>query len=63
MGLRILLWIAQQRGVIQERIASMNVLLVRFDDAAAAYKTALELSPDNLKASLGLADLYFRGGK
>jgi tetratricopeptide (TPR) repeat protein len=52
----------QQRGVIQERIASMNVLLVRFDAAAAAYKTALELSPDNLKASLGLADLYFRRG-
>ena len=40
----------------------MNVLLVRFDTAAAAYKTALELSPDNLKASLGLADLYFRSG-
>jgi tetratricopeptide (TPR) repeat protein len=52
----------QQRGVIQERIASMNVLLVRFDTAATAYKTALELSPDNLKASLGLADLYFRRG-
>jgi tetratricopeptide (TPR) repeat protein len=52
----------QQRGVIQERIASMNVLLVRFDTAAAAFKTALQLSPDNLKASLGLADLYFRSG-
>ena len=52
----------QQRGVIQERIASMNLLLVRFDAAAAAYKTAVELSPDNLKARLGLADLYFRRG-
>jgi tetratricopeptide (TPR) repeat protein len=52
----------QQRGVIQERIASMNLLLVRFDAAAAAYKTAIELSPDNLKARLGLADLYFRRG-
>jgi tetratricopeptide (TPR) repeat protein len=40
----------------------MNVLLVRFDTAAAAFKTALQLSPDNLKASLGLADLYFRSG-
>ena len=53
----------QQRGVIQERIASMNVLLVRFDAAAAAYETALELSPNNLKARLGLADLYFRRGR
>jgi tetratricopeptide (TPR) repeat protein len=52
----------QQRGVIQERIASMNLLLVRFDTAAAAYKRAVELSPNNLKASLGLADLYFRRG-
>ena len=40
----------------------MNLLLVRFDDALAAYKTALELSPNNLKARLALADLYFRGG-
>ncbi len=52
----------EQRSVIHERIGSMNLLLVRFDDALAAYKTALELSPDNLKARLALADLYFRGG-
>ena len=52
----------EQRSVIYERIGSMNLLLVRFDDALAAYKIALELSPDNLKARLALADLYFRGG-
>jgi tetratricopeptide (TPR) repeat protein len=52
----------QQRGVIHERIASMNILLVRFDAAAAAYKESLELIPGNLKASLGLADSYFRRG-
>ena len=52
----------EQRSVIYERIGSMNLLLVRFDDALAAYKTALELSPNNLKARLALADLYFRGG-
>jgi len=52
----------QQRSVILERIGSMNVLLVRFDNALAAYKSSLELSPDNLKARLGLADLYFRRG-
>jgi superkiller protein 3 len=52
----------QQRGVIQERIASMNVLLVRFDIAGAAFKQALELNPDNIKVRMGLSDLYFRRG-
>jgi tetratricopeptide (TPR) repeat protein len=52
----------QQRGVIYERIGSMNTLLVRFDDALAAYRAALELTPDNLKARLALADLQFRRG-
>ena len=52
----------QQLAVIHERIGSMNLLLVRFDDALSSFKTALRLSPNNLKTRLALADLYFRLG-
>lgn len=49
-----------QLGVIHEKIAQMNLQLVRFDDAIAALRRALSLNPDSSSAHLLLGALYQR---
>jgi tetratricopeptide (TPR) repeat protein len=53
----------EQRSMIDESIGRMNAFLVRFDDAVTAYKSSLELNPNNHKSLVGLADVYFRRGR
>ena len=48
----------RQRGVIYQRIGSVNTMLLRFDSALSAYRTALELGPDNAEALVALGNLY-----
>ena len=50
----------QQRGLIYERIGEMNLDLVRFDDAIAALRKALEINPASWSARLLLGTVYLR---
>jgi len=52
-----------QQSVVYQKIATIRAELVEFDAAAAAYKKALELTPDSWQSRLGLGDIYLRQGR
>ena len=52
-----------QLSFIYQRMGGINTDLVQFDAAIAAYKKALEISPDNADARVALGDVYFRRGQ
>jgi tetratricopeptide (TPR) repeat protein len=52
-----------QLSFIYQRIGGINTDLVQFDDAIAAYKKALEISPENADARIALGDVYLRRGQ
>jgi tetratricopeptide (TPR) repeat protein len=52
-----------QQSVVFQKIGSIHVEAVQLDEAAAAYKTALELTPDSVDARLGLGDVYLQQGR
>jgi tetratricopeptide (TPR) repeat protein len=52
-----------QQSVIYQKIGSMRADLVELDEAAAAYKKALEFTPDSIGARLGLGFVYSRQGR
>jgi tetratricopeptide (TPR) repeat protein len=52
-----------QLSFIHQRMGGINTDLVEFDAAIAAYKKALEISPENADARLALGDLYLRRGQ
>jgi tetratricopeptide (TPR) repeat protein len=49
-----------QRSIVYQKIGSIRAELAEFDEAAAAYKKALEFTPDSLEAHLGLGDVYLQ---
>jgi len=52
-----------QLSFIYQRIGGINTDLVDFDAAIAAYKKAVDISPENADARVALADLYARRGR
>jgi tetratricopeptide (TPR) repeat protein len=52
-----------QRSVVYQKIGSIQTDLAEFDQAASAYKKALEFTPDRLEARLGLGDVYLQQGR
>src|SRR3989442_5734201 len=52
-----------QRSVVYQKIGSIHTELAELDQAAAAYKKALEFTPDSADARLGLGDVYVQQGK
>ncbi len=52
-----------QLSFIFQRIGGINTDLVDFDAAIAAYKKALEISPENADARIALGDSYLRRGQ
>jgi len=49
-----------QQSVVYQKIGSIRAELVEFDKAIAAYKSALEVTPDSAEARLALGDVYSR---
>jgi tetratricopeptide (TPR) repeat protein len=45
---------------MHQKIGEMNEILFRFDDALSAYRTALEINPDNAASRLALGGLYLQ---
>ena len=52
-----------QRSVVYQKIGSIHTELAELDQAASAYKKALEFTPDSVDARLGLGDVYLQQGK
>jgi len=52
-----------QQSVVYQKIGSIRAELADFEQAASAYKKALEFTPDSSEARLGLGDVYLREGK
>ena len=52
-----------QLSFIYQRIGGINTDLADFDAAGAAYKKALEISPENADARIALGDLYSHRGQ
>jgi tetratricopeptide (TPR) repeat protein len=52
-----------QQAVVYQKIGSIHAELVEFDKAIAAYKKALEITPDSAEAHLSLGDVYSRMGR
>ena len=52
-----------QLSFIYQRMGGINTDLVQFDAAIAAYKKAVEISPDNADARVALGDVYLRRGQ
>jgi len=52
-----------QLSFIYQRMGGINTDLTQFDEAIAAYKKSLEISPDNADARISLGDLYLRRGQ
>jgi tetratricopeptide (TPR) repeat protein len=52
-----------QQSVVYQKIGSIHVELVQYEEASAAYKKALEILPDSLESRLGLGDVYLQQGK
>src|SRR5437870_6005259 len=52
-----------QRSVVYQKIGSIHTDLAELDQAASAYKKALEFTPDSVDARLGLGDVYLQQGK
>jgi len=52
-----------QQSVVYQKIGSIHAELVESDEAASAYKRALELTPDSVDARLGLGGVYLQLGR
>jgi tetratricopeptide (TPR) repeat protein len=52
-----------QLSFIYQRMGGINTDLTHFDDAIAADKKAIEISPKNADARVALGDLYLRRGQ
>jgi tetratricopeptide (TPR) repeat protein len=52
-----------QRSVVYQKVGSIHTELAEFDQAASAYRKALEFTPDSVDARLGLGDVYLQQGK
>jgi tetratricopeptide (TPR) repeat protein len=52
-----------QQSVVYQKIGSIHAELAELDQAASAYKKALEFTPDSIDARLGLGDVYLRQGR
>src|SRR5262245_7112688 len=52
-----------QRSVVYQKIGSIHAEWGEIDQAVAAYKKALEFTPDSVDARLGLGDVYVQQGK
>ena len=52
-----------QLSFIYQRMGGINTDLTQFDAALAAYKKALEISPENADARIALGDTYLRRGQ
>ncbi|PYS20094.1 MAG: hypothetical protein DMG11_30585, partial [Acidobacteria bacterium] len=52
-----------QQSVVYQKIGSIHAELVELDEAASAYKKALEFTPDSVDARLGLGDVYLQHGR
>jgi tetratricopeptide (TPR) repeat protein len=52
-----------QRSVVYQKIGGIRSELAELDQAEAAYKKALEFTPDSVDARLGLGDVYLQQGK
>lgn len=52
-----------QRSVVYQEIGSIHTELAEADQAASAYKKALEFTPDSVDARLGLGDVYLQQGR
>jgi tetratricopeptide (TPR) repeat protein len=52
-----------QQSVVNQKIGSIHAELVELEEAATAYKKALEFTPDNIDARLGLGDVYLQQGR
>ena len=52
-----------QQSVVYQKIGSIRAELVEFDEAIAAYKKSLELTPDSSESQLGLGDIYLQQGR
>jgi tetratricopeptide (TPR) repeat protein len=52
-----------QQSVVYQKIGSIRAELSEFDEAASAYKKALELTPDSAESRLGLGDVYLQQGR
>ncbi len=52
-----------QLSFIYQRMGGINTDLTQFDDAIAAYKKSLDISPENADARIALGDLYLRRGQ
>jgi tetratricopeptide (TPR) repeat protein len=48
----------RERSSIYRRIGDMHMALTQFDEAASAFRAALEIDPSNVAARLGLGRLY-----
>ena len=52
-----------QQSIVYQKIGSIRAELVEFDEAASAYKKALEILPTSAESRLGLGDVYLQQGK
>jgi tetratricopeptide (TPR) repeat protein len=52
-----------QQSVVYQKIGSIRAELVEFDEAASAYKKALDLTSDSSESRLGLGDVYLQQGR
>jgi tetratricopeptide (TPR) repeat protein len=52
-----------QRSVVYQKIGSIYLELAEFGRAEAAYKKALEFTPDSVDAHLALGDVYLQQGQ
>jgi tetratricopeptide (TPR) repeat protein len=52
-----------QQSIVYQKIGSIRGELVELDQAASAYKKALEFTPDSVDARLGLGDVYLQQGR
>jgi tetratricopeptide (TPR) repeat protein len=52
-----------QQSVVYQKIALIRARQSEFDEAMAAYKKALEVTPDSVESRLGLGDVYVRQGR
>src|SRR5262249_33979867 len=51
-----------QRSVVYQKLGSIRAELAELEQAEAAYKKALEFTPDGVEARLGLGDVYLQQG-
>jgi tetratricopeptide (TPR) repeat protein len=52
-----------QRSVVYQKIGSIHTELAELEQAASAYRKALEFTPDSVDAQLGLGDVYLQQGR